>query len=168
MMDPILEPFTELVARLKLKRPRLPYVSNLSGTWVTPGEATSPQYWANHLRNAMRFADGLRTLLKEENLILLEVGPGIALSTFARRHPAMASEHIVLPSLRHAREAQPDLDFLLHKLGRLWMRGVPIGWRRFHRHERRNRVPLPGYPFERERYWIDATEHMTSSPANAL
>jgi acyl transferase domain-containing protein len=167
MMDPILGAFTESVARVKLKCPRLPYVSNLSGTWVTPGEATNPQYWANHLRNAVRFADGLQTLLKEENLILLEVGPGMSLSTFARRHPAKASQHIVLPSLRHAREAQPDLDFLLHKLGRLWMRGVPIGWRRFHRHERRNRVPLPGYPFERERYWIDATEHMTSTPANA-
>ena len=167
MMDPILGAFTELVARVKLKRPRLPYVSNLSGTWVTPGEATSPQYWANHLRNAVRFADGLQTLLKEENLILLEVGPGLALSTFARRHPAKTSGHIVLPSLRHASEAQPDLDFLLHKLGRLWMRGLPIRWRRLHRHERRNRVPLPGYPFERERYWINATEHMTSRPANA-
>ena len=167
MMDPILEAFTQLVARVKRKRPRLPYVSNLSGTWVTPGEATSPQYWANHLRNAVRFADGLQTLLKEENLILLEVGPGMTLSIFARRHPEKTPRHVVLPSLRHAREPQPDLEFLLAKLGRLWLRGVPIDWRGFHRHERRNRVPLPGYPFERERYWIDATEHMTSTPANA-
>jgi acyl transferase domain-containing protein len=167
MMDPILEPFIELVGKVKLKRPRIPYISNVTGGWITAGDATTSHYWANHLRHAVRFSDGLQTLFKEPDLVLLEVGPGLALSTFARRHPAKPAEHIVLPSLRHPREAQPDLDFLLHKLGRLWMRGVPVNWTRFHCHERRNRVPLPGYPFERERYWIDATEHMTSKPANA-
>jgi len=166
MMDPILEPFIELVARVKLKRPRIPYVSNLTGGWITARQATNPHYWANHLRQTVRFADGLQTLFKKPDLILIEVGPGQSLSTFARRHSAKPAEHIVLPSLRHPREAQPDLDFLLHKLGRLWIRGVPVNWTRFHRHERRNRVPLPGYPFERERYWIDATEHMTRTAAN--
>jgi acyl transferase domain-containing protein len=167
MMDPILEPFIELVGKVKLKRPRIPYISNVTGRWITAREATSSHYWANHLRHAVRFSDGLQTLFKEPDLIFLEVGPGLALSTFARRHPGKPAEHMVLPSLRHPREAQPDLDFLLHKLGRLWMRGVPVNWARFHRHERRNRVSLPGYPFEREGYWIDATEHMTSKPANA-
>jgi len=167
MMDPIVEPFIELISKVKLKRPRIPYVSNVTGTWITAREATSPRYWANHLRHTVRFSEGLQTLFKEPDLILLEVGPGQSLSTFARRHPGKSQGLIVLPSLRQAREPQPDLEFLLNKLGRLWMRGVPIGWRRFHRHERRNRVPLPGYPFERERYWIEATEHMTSTPANA-
>jgi len=166
MMDPILEPFIELVGKVKLKRLRIPYISNVTGGWITAREATSPQYWANHLRQTVRFSDGLQTLFKEPDLIFLEVGPGQSLSTFARRHPAKPAEHIVFPSLRHPREAQPDLDFLLHKLGRLWMRGVPVNWTRFHRHERRNRVPLPGYPFQRERYWIDATEHMTRTAAN--
>jgi acyl transferase domain-containing protein len=165
-MDPILEPFIELVGKVKLKRPRIPYVSNLTGGWITARQATNPHYWANHLRETVRFADGLQTLFKKPDLILIEVGPGQSLSTFARRHSAKPADHIVLPSLRHPREAQPDLDFLLHKLGRLWIRGVPVNWTRFHRHERRNKVPLPGYPFERERYWIDATEYMTRTAAN--
>jgi len=166
MMDPILEPFIELVGKVKLKRPRIPYISNVTGGWITARQATNPHYWANHLRQTVRFSDGLQTLFREPDLILIEVGPGQSLSTFARRHPAKPIEHIVLPSLRHIRESQPDLDFLLNKLGRLWMRGVPVNWTRFHRHERRNRIPLPGYPFERERYWIDATEQMTRTAAN--
>jgi acyl transferase domain-containing protein len=167
MMDPIVEPFIELISKVKLKRPRIPYVSNVTGTWITGREATSPRYWANHLRQTVRFSDGLQTLFKEPDLILLEVGPGLSLSTFARRHPGKSPQHIVLPSLRHVREPQPDLDFLLNKLGRLWLRGVPVNWTKFHAQEKRSRVPLPGYAFERQRYWIEATEHMTSTPANA-
>src|SRR6266853_4228811 len=126
MMDPILETFTELVSKIKLKRPRIPYISNVTGKWITASEVKNPQYWATHLRHTVRFSEGLQTLLKEPDLIRLEIGPVQSLSQFARRHPAKSPEQIVLPSLRHVREAQPDLEFLLNKLGRLWMRGVPI------------------------------------------
>ena len=141
MMDPIVEPFIEFISKVKLKRPRIPYVSNVTGTWITAREATSPRYWANHLRHTVRFSEGLQTLFKEPDLILLEVGPGQSLSTFARRHPGKPQDLIVLSSLRQAREPQPDLEFLFNKLGRLWMRALKrrsqshhLSWERMRRY----------------------------------
>lgn len=155
MMEPILEPFTELVKNISLQPPQRPYISNVTGTWITAAEATDPRYWARHLRQTVRFADGLQELLKEPAQILLEVGPGRTLSTLARRHPDKAPEQIVLSSLRHPQESQSDVAFLLQTLGQLWLAGVQVDWSGFYTHERRLRLPLPTYPFERQRYWIE-------------
>jgi amino acid adenylation domain-containing protein len=156
LMDSVLAPFTALVEQIDLNPPQLPYVSNLSGTWVTPEEATDPAYWSKHLRETVRFGDGLATLMQEPSLVLLEVGPGRTLATFARRHPDCAPDRIVLTSLRHPQDQQDDLAFLLAALGRLWTVGVAIDWSAYGANEYRRRMPLPTYPFERQRYWIDA------------
>ena len=95
MMEPILEPFTGQVNTVPLKAPQIPYVSNVTGTWITPAEAMSPSYWVKHLRHTVRFAKGLHELLQEPERILLEVGPGRTLSTFARQHPDKAPEQVV-------------------------------------------------------------------------
>ena len=155
MMEPILEPFKEKFKQVSLKPPQIPYVSNLTGTWITVQEATDPSYWASHLRRTVRFADGLQVLLKQPAQVLLEVGPGRTLSKLAKQHPEKKPEQVVLTSLRHPQEKQSDVTFLLNTLGQLWLTGVQVDWSGFYAHEQRDRLPLPTYPFERQRYWIE-------------
>jgi acyl transferase domain-containing protein/acyl carrier protein len=155
MMDPILESFTALVSKVKLNPPSIPFVSNLTGTWITPQEATDPSYWARHLRGTVQFSDGIQLLLQEEDRILLEVGPGRTLNTLVRQQADKAPNRLRLSSLRHALEQQPDVAFILNSLGRLWTAGVEVDWQGFHGHQRRHRIPLPTYPFERQKFWID-------------
>ena len=154
MMDPILAAFSEQVKRVQLHPPEIPYISNVTGTWITDEEATNPTYWVKHLRQTVRFAEGLAELLKEPDSILLEVGPRRTLSTLAKRQPDI-TEQVVLRSLPHPREEQSDLACLLTTLGHLWIAGGTIDWQGFYAHERRHRLGLPTYPFERQRYWID-------------
>ncbi|HEX9187312.1 MAG TPA: SDR family NAD(P)-dependent oxidoreductase, partial [Vicinamibacteria bacterium] len=157
MMDPILGAFRERLDAVPLAPPRIPYVSNLTGTWITAEEATSPGYWADHLRRAVLFGDGMRTLLAEPDRVLLEVGPGNTLSGLARAQAARPGL-VAVSSVRHPREAEPDLPFMLGALGRLWLAGVRIDAGRFFAGERRLRVELPTYPFERDRFWVDVDE----------
>jgi NAD(P)-dependent dehydrogenase (short-subunit alcohol dehydrogenase family)/acyl carrier protein len=94
-------------------------------------------------------------LFSERDRVLLEVGPGQSLSTLALQHPARGPEHAVVGSLRHLQDPRPDFDVLLEALSQLWLAGVRIDWRGFTARERRRRVPLPTYPFERLRHWIE-------------
>jgi len=155
MMDPILEPYTEQVQAVNLESPKIPYVSNITGTWITAAEATSPRYWARHLRETVRFAAGLHELLKEPDRILLEVGPGRTLSSIARRHSEKDRAQVVVSSLRHPQDQESDVAFLLNTLGQLWLAGIQVDWSEFYANERRQRIPLPTYPFERQRYWVE-------------
>jgi len=163
MMQPMLEPFIAQLKRVKLNPPQIPFISNLTGTWITAEQATSPDYWAQHLRQTVQFSDGLSVLLQEsEQLrcapgerILLEVGPGRTLCTLVKQHTQQATGQVVLPSLRHPQDEKSDVNFLLNILGRLWLAGVEINWSGFYTYEQRYRVPLPTYPFERQRYWIE-------------
>ena len=163
MMDPILDPFRDEVAEAAPMAPRIPIVSNATGTWLRDEEATDPVYWARHLRGAVRFADNLETLLADTTgalptpPALVEVGPGRALSTFARRHPRAGDVPAVARTLPHPKEDRGDLDLLLEAVGRLWVAGVGSDPKAFWEGSRR-RVPLPGYPFQRRRFWIDGVE----------
>jgi acyl transferase domain-containing protein len=154
MMEPILETFAERVSRVKRSRPAIPFVSNLTGTWITDDEAADPRYWAKHLRHGVRFGDGVRELLKDRGSILLEVGPGTTLGSLAKLQPDPSPGRAIVSSMRHAREPRPDGECLLTALGQLWLHGVRVDWAGFYAHERRRRVSLPTYPFQRERYWV--------------
>jgi acyl transferase domain-containing protein len=156
MMDPILDEFARRVAKVRLSRPKVPYLSNVSGTWINAHEATDPGYWARHLREPVRFAKNLAALFTAPERVLLEVGPGRTLGALARQAAPAGTTPAVLPSLSHPQDRQSDLSFLLGTLGRLWISGVSMEWNRLYARERRQRVVLPTYPFERERYWIDA------------
>lgn len=154
MMNPIIGSFTQALRAIKLNPPKIPFVSNVSGTWITTADATNPDYWARHLRQTVRFSEGMAELLKQPQRILLEVGPGRTLSTLAKPH--QVDECVTLNSLRHPQEQRSDVEFLLNALGQLWLVGVPIDWSEFYAHECRHRLPLPTYPFERQRYWIES------------
>jgi amino acid adenylation domain-containing protein len=155
MMEPVLQPFVEQVKRVRLEPPRLPFLSNVTGTWIRSEEATDPAYWARQLRQAVRFADGVALLLAEPHRILLEVGPGNTLSTLARQHPAAGPGHAMISSLRHPKQVEPDAAVLLQAVARFWLAGGEIDWTGFWAGERRRRLALPTYPFERRRYWVD-------------
>jgi amino acid adenylation domain-containing protein len=154
MMEPVLAPFTKLLRTTKFGEPQIPYVSNVTAKWITAAEAKSPEYWAGHVRQTVRFADGVAELMKDSKYVLLEVGPGQTLSTLARQHPSKASEQTVLASLAMTGDQEPH--GLLDTLGRLWMNGVNVDWQQFYANERRLRAVLPTYPFERKRYWPES------------
>jgi acyl transferase domain-containing protein/acyl carrier protein len=170
MMDSAIAPLQQELAKVKLNPPQMPFISNVTGTWITAEEATNPNYWAKHMRQTVRFAAGVSELLQDNNHILLEVGAGRTLSTFVKRNSTQATGQIVLSSLPHPKEITGDKPngmaksttaaqtlrvFILNMLGRLWLAGVEIDWDNFSVHEQPHRVPLPTYPFERQRYWID-------------
>jgi acyl transferase domain-containing protein/acyl carrier protein len=157
MMEPVLDELTAVVRGLTLAEPKVPYISNLTGTWITPREATDPAYWARHLRSPVRFADGVGELLRDPARILLEVGPGRTLSLMAGRHTARAGQPVIA-SLRHPGEEEDDQETVLAALGQLWLAGFQPDWSGFGAGEVRRRVPLPTYPFEHQRYWIEPRE----------
>jgi acyl transferase domain-containing protein/acyl carrier protein len=164
LVTPILEPFTQFVARLRLHAPSIPYLSNVTGTWMTAGDATDPQYWGRHLRETVRFGDGIAELLRQPDQILLEVGPGQTLRMLAKLQLDDNRSDVVLTSLRHPYDRQPDLAFLLTTVGAFWQAGGTLDWAGFYRHERRHRIELPTYPFERQRYWIESAPR-TDAPS---
>lgn len=155
MMDPILPAFREAVRQAEPQPPSIPIVSNVTGQWLTEREAVDPQYWATHLRSCVLFAEGLGTILKEPGSVLLEMGPGQTLASFARHHPAKTTDTKIFDSVRRAEETHDDYRRLLQALGQMWVSGVELDWRCFYSREQRNRVSLPTYPFDRKRYWID-------------
>jgi len=160
MMEPILNNFREKVSQVKGNPPQIPFISNLTGQWCTFQDATDPDYWVRHLRGTVRFADGLKELLKDKNVIFIEVGPGRTLTTFTRQHPDKSPDHMLIDLIRHPKKDAADEYYLLSKLGQTWLFGKPIDWQQFYSREKRHRLHLPTYPFQRQRYWIDGNPNM--------
>jgi acyl transferase domain-containing protein/acyl carrier protein len=162
MMDPMLKEFEENVKQVTLNQPDIPYISNVTGTWVTGEQALDPGYWAAHVRQTVKFSSGIRTLLDKSNTIFVEIGPGKALNTLTRQHTntnpdkQLEAPVQVLNLVRHPNANMSDTYFLQDKIGRLWLWGLQINWHEFHsgENEKRYRVPIPTYPFERIRYGI--------------
>lgn len=163
MMEPILDEFLQVFDTVELHPPGSPYISTLTGTWITADEATSPAYWARHLRHPVQFGKGLSVLFEDSTWILLEVGPGRTLMSMARRHPQKAAAQIVLHSLPAPDAGRSSAEVALLTLGQLWAAGVEPDWEVLHRHDPRGRVPLPSYPFERQRYWVEAKTDVTAA-----
>ncbi|MCC5666137.1 SDR family NAD(P)-dependent oxidoreductase [Nostoc sp. CHAB 5784] len=155
MMSPILEEFVQWVSKFQLNPPRIRFISNVTGSWITNEQATNPSYWGQHLRQTVRFSDGICQLIQQFEGVFLEVGPGHSLSTFTKQHLDRSAKQVALTSLRHVKEQVSDSNLLLQTLGRLWLSGIDIDWSEFYTHEFRHRLPLPTYPFERQRYWIE-------------
>jgi acyl transferase domain-containing protein len=181
LLDPVLDQFEQAVRRVTLAPPKLSVVSSMTGRLVST-ELTDPAYWRHHLRNTVRFADGIATLCEQGINLFLEVGPGTTLLGLAEQindkvrgwqgdkvnnsHPlTLSPPHLVmLPSLR---KSQPDWQQMLTSLGELYVRGVAIDWQAFHQLSgapwARRKVALPTYPFQRQRYWIE-TAAVTPPP----
>lgn len=159
MLDPIVGELEALFASIPLSAPRIPYVSSATGEWIRPEEATSPRYWARHGRDTVRFSAAVAKLRQQEGAVLLELGPGTVLQVLAAQHSGAPQDLL-------STEAQPEAT--LRSLGKLWEAGVAVNWRAFYRHETRQRVSLPTYPFQGKRYWAGtALEEVSNSMPQA-
>ncbi|OAB58115.1 hypothetical protein AY600_04800 [Phormidium willei BDU 130791] len=154
------EPLMDLLRQMSLQAPQRPLLSNVTGTWLTADQAQNPDYWAEQLSQPVRFHQGLQTLLREQPTVLLEVGPGQTLTSLARQQ----SQTPVYPSLTHAKATDSDLAQLLQSVGQLWLRGATVNWTAFWAGQQRRREVLPTYPFERQRYWLEAPSSRRSQP----
>ena len=167
MMAPVLEPLAKVLANINLQAPNIPYLSNLTGQMITDQQATSVDYWLQHLRHTVAFHDGLRTLaaipeLDVSRTLMIEVGPGQTLLALARKQPALL-DACKLDTL--GRQPSPDgaQQIFTQCLANAWAIGCRINWHKLHR--RHSRVPLPTYPFQRQRYWLDRPAQTSETTA---
>lgn len=162
MMEPAVQPFLDLVRSIQLKEPNIPYISNVTGTWVTKEQAISPEYWARHLRETVRFASGIQTLMEKPERVFLEVGPGRVLSTLVKQQGDR--QLIAISSMRHPQDKVDDRQVIEEARGRLWLAGVTLDDSAYFAEEKRLKVSLPTYPFEKERHWLpyrkEASSHL--------
>jgi polyketide synthase PksJ len=154
MMESVLEEFKSELSRVGLNKPRIPYMSNVTGQWIKDQEASDPGYWLTHMRETVRFADGLKELMKKPGSLFLEVGPGHELSSLLVRHLGKNLDQPALNLVRHLDRYVSDVYFLLNKIGFLWLKGIKVDWNEFFPGDKVHRVPLPTYPFEGKCYCI--------------
>lgn len=157
MLDPLRERLTRLIEGIALHAPAIPYISNVTGTWITAEQATDPAYWARHMCQTVRFTQGAGVLLQDTNALFLEVGPGQSLSSFVRQHALCARERagLIFSTLPTAFERQSEYTYLLTTLGKMWLAGAKVAWSGLGAGKQRQHISLPNYPFEHQRYWID-------------
>ena len=158
MMEAIVEPLAAVVQKFELRAPSIPYISCITGTWISDQQATDPQYWARHLCRTVRFQKGLGELLEDSHRVLFEVGPGQSLTSHAigERSRISGCENPVIPAMRWSYDRQSEIAVLLNGIGHLWLAGAALDTSQFlAREQQPRRVRLPTYPFERRRHWID-------------
>lgn len=155
MMDPIIEPFTDQVRVIKLSTPQIPILSTVTGEMMTVDQATDPRYWASHLRATVRFTEAVARLWGQPGRTLLEVGPGKTLATLARQQIQDNQIQSVIASLDIKADHDSEWPAMMMAIGQLWLAGLPIDWEKFYQGEKMQRISLPSYPFERQRYWLE-------------
>lgn len=167
MMEPAVEPLRDLVAGMTRAGLEIPMVSTLTGDWVSPFELGDPGYWAAHARGTVRFADAVGLLLRERpGTVLIEVGPGETLSSLARRHPDATSDSVVIATLPARGLEASDGLATYRAAADAWAGGVDLDWAAMGGGPGR-RVPLPTYPFARERHWIEDRTATRAAPSAA-
>ncbi|TDV49792.1 type I polyketide synthase [Actinophytocola oryzae] len=163
MMDPVVDRFRELVAAVELRAPGIPFVSNITGTWITDAQATDPGYWAEHLRHPVRFADGVATVLAVPGVTLVEVGAAPTLTSGVLRHPAAeGTDRVCVPSLPGPLPGRTARGAMHSAAARLWLAGADTP---FTRQDGTRRTALPTYPFERTRFWLEPGESRAAPDA---
>ncbi|WP_232065039.1 type I polyketide synthase [Mycobacterium cookii] len=155
LMDSMIPEFTGFLSRQTLREPQIPLLSNVTGTWLAASEATNPSTWARQVRSTVRFSDEIDVLLGDPRRVLVEVGPGGTLTASATRHPKWSTEHHAVRLMRHHAQNRDDRDAFLLALGQLWAAGVDVDWAPLRGGQSGRLLTLPGYPFERQRHWIE-------------
>lgn len=155
LMEPIRQAFEEEMRQIQLHPPHISFISNMTGEWITAEQATDPGYWARQLTDPIRFARGLQHILQEDALTFVEVGPDRNLSALLRYFVQRDSAHTILNIIRNPQEKVDDLYYLYTRLGQLWGAGHTVDWTKLYQSEKRNRLSLPTYPFERDYHWLD-------------
>ena len=155
MMDPIVEPLREAVEKIQLHPPAKPFVSTVTGRPITVDQATDPAYWAHHARATVEFSTAIQYLKDQGYDLFLECGPRSTLCALARQHFTPGHPATAIPTFADRHQNNTESATLLFAMGSLWQNGVAIDWDAFYANEDRLRIPLPTYPFERQRFWVD-------------
>ncbi len=155
MLEPILTRFGDYLRTIPLSAPSIPIISNRTGIELTPELATDPDYWVQHLRGTVHFADGISHIAATANRAFIEVGPGKALCSLAQQCEAVSADQVI-NVLRHPDQETADDAFFMSVLGRLWAVGFEIDWPQIWGESTRNKVVLPGYQFQTSSYFIEA------------
>ena len=151
-MQPMLAEFEQLAQTVRYQQPSLPFVSNVTGQ-VESVEVATPQYWCRHILEPVNFLGGMKTLHQQGYNVFLECGPKPILLSMGRQCLAESTNHPWLPSLR---SGQTDWQQMLFSLGELYQCGVKVNWHRFDKsYPQRQKLVLPTYPFQRQRYWVE-------------
>ena len=166
-MEPVLSPLRRLLETVQFSAPRIPFISTLTGDWVSAEEVTSVDYWVRQARECVRFSDALGRVGQRAGQVLLEVGPGRTLTAFVRQSSAPGAQPPCLPLMRSRLERVPDQHFLIDSLGQAYAAGMDVNWRNFYQHERRARIALPEYPFEGKRHWGGGSSARAQSAVSA-
>lgn len=167
LLEPVLGEFRAYLASIRLNAPQIPIISNRSGQPLTAAEATSPDYWVAHLRGTVRFADGIAHLAQVPGRVFVEVGPGRAMQAMTKAHPAVAANQVI-STLRHRDHATGDDSYFMAALARFWACGGQIDWDQVWGGARRRRLSLPGYAFQRRRYFIERSANAAAETAEEL
>ena len=155
MMNPISNRFREKIEDIVFTKPGIPYISNVTGDWMTDEAAEDPGYWITHLKETVRFVDGMKKLLKDKKAIFVEVGPGHSLKALAVRLIDNDPGTRLVNLVKNPGQTVPGTYYLVNKIGQLWLYGKAIDWSEFYSEEERHRMSLPTYPFEHRRYWLE-------------
>lgn len=162
LVEPAMPDFGRYIDSLTLNTPEIPLVSNVTGAWADQQEICSSSYWVRHLRETVRFSDCIDTLIEKGSSVFIEVGPGNSLISFVRAQTEPKDGHVLVNSLRHIKEEKNDLQHLLEGLGKLWINGVSINWDNYYSDETRKRLPVPTYPYNSKRYWVEPKKSKSS------
>lgn len=154
MMDPALQEFTAALAGIAFSKPKIPFLSSVTGTWITDEQAVSPDYWASHIRNPVRFADGVKTLSEKAPLLILELGPRSTLSSLINQNKNRVEPSKAVPVLSNEAVPANDWQTLLGALAQAIGAGINIHWKQFYGFEKRRKVALPTYSFDGVEYWV--------------
>jgi acyl transferase domain-containing protein len=163
LLDPMLDEFERAAAKVAWSAPRLRVVSNLTGDVANPAAMMQPAYWRRHAREAVRFAEGVRALVRLRADVCIEIGPHPALLPFIESTLGNDSP-VRIPTLRRNRA---DRAQMLDAVASAWLEGVEVDWFAVHAGEKARRVALPTYPFQRERCWFTARTHPAAVPGRA-
>ncbi len=165
-MDEIMKEFRREMETVTLGAPEIPFISSITGTWITSAQARDPGYWTRHMRDTVRFAAGIRELSGDPGILFMEVGPGRDLGVLAARFLEDGTRRLLF-TLRPPQVEETDSFYLFNTLARLWRLGVPIDWDGFYAEEERKRIPLPTYPFQRQSYWLEGNPFDLAGGGNA-
>ncbi|MEV0440491.1 beta-ketoacyl synthase N-terminal-like domain-containing protein [Streptomyces spectabilis] len=165
LTEPILPAYADFLRELPLHKPEIPFLSDTTGDWSEPSAVTSVSYWTEHLRRPVRFDAVLSRLFGAPESMLVDLGPGRALSSLARQHPGRNADQPIVALTPHPTEEAADAATLLTGVGQVWAAGGRIDLRALHDDERRRRVPLPTYPFERTRLLAGEDDGTGTHPA---
>lgn len=158
MVEPVMHQFQIDVNTISLSKPSIPFVSTVTGTFLSDIDARDPLYWTRHMRLTVRFSDAVKKAMSQfPQAFFLEVGPRASCTTLIRQHISVTAQHTAISSMSSNGAPDNDIQQIITATGYLWMHGVNLDTTLFYNNEQRTRVPLPSYPFERKSYWFDKT-----------